>query len=132
MELKTFKAGEIIVQKGEKSRELFFLFEGVVEVSTEDEEGSYVLNEMHPPGVFGDFAFFYGLPRTATVKAKTDLELFTLKYEDDEYKVKELPELIKPIFETLIERINNRDKKIIELEKVISDLKNRLDSTENH
>ena len=127
MELRTYKAGEIIIQKGEKNRDLFFLIEGVVKVTTADEDGDYLLNEMRPPEVFGDFAFFYGLPRTATVKAKTGTEVFILKYENFEYQVKELPELLKPIFNTLIHRIELRDRKISELEKEILDLKDKLD-----
>jgi len=122
MDFKSYKAGEIIIQKGEKTRDLFFLIEGIAEVFTKDEAGSFILNEMRPPEVFGDFAFFYGLPRTATVKAKTYTEVFILKYEAFEYTVKELPELLRPIFESFIERIERRDKKIAELEREISDL----------
>ena len=129
MNLKSYKAGEIIVQKGEKTRELFFLVEGVAEVFTTDEGGSFILNEMRPPEVFGDFAFLYGLPRTATVKAKTDVEVFILKYDTSEYKVKELPEMIKPIFKVLIEKIERRDKKITELEAEIDELKRKQNST---
>lgn len=130
MKLKTYKAGEIIIQKGEKNRDLFFLVEGVVEVSTKDEDGEYTLNEMRPPEIIGDFAFYYGMPRTATVKAKTNVEAFILKYENFEYQVKELPELLKPIFATLVRRIELRDKKISELEKEIADLKDKLHNTE--
>lgn len=130
MKLKTYKAGEIIIQKGEKNRDLFFLVEGVVEVSTKDEDGEYTLNEMRPPEIIGDFAFYYGMPRTATVKAKTNVEAFILKYENFEYQVKELPELLKPIFTTLVRRIELRDKKISELEKEIADLKDKLHNTE--
>ena len=125
MNLKSYKAGEIIVKKGEKTRDLFFLIEGIAEVFSTEEAGSFILNEMRPPEVFGDFAFFYGLPRTATVKAKTDAEVFILKYEASDYKVKELPELLKPIFESFIERIERRDKKIAELEREVSDLKSK-------
>lgn len=130
MKLKTYKAGEIIIQKGEKNRDLFFLVEGVVEVSTKDEDGEYTLNEMRPPEIIGDFAFYYGMPRTATVKAKTNVEAFILKYENFEYQVKELPELLKPIFATLVQRIELRDKKISELEKEIADLNDKLHNIE--
>ncbi len=130
MKLKTYKEGEIIIQKGEKNRDLFFLMDGVVEVSTEDEDGEYMLNEMRPPGIIGDFAFYYGMPRTATVKATTNVEVFILKYENLEYQVKELPELLKPIYTALVQRVELRDKKISELEKEILELKDKLHNTE--
>jgi len=126
MKLKTYKPGEIIIQKGEMNRDLFFLTEGVVEISTKEEGGDFVLNEIKPPQIFGDIAFFYGIPRTATAKAKTRVEAFVLKYENFEYQCKELPELLKPIFITLVSRIESRDKKILELEEEISELKRKF------
>jgi CRP/FNR family transcriptional regulator, cyclic AMP receptor protein len=126
MKLKTYQTGEVIIQKGDKNRDLFFLVDGAVEASTGDDGGGYILNEMIPPAVFGDFAFFYGLPRTATVKAKTPAEVFILRYENLAYQVKDLPELLKPIFAELIQRIELRDERIRELEKTVLDLEDRL------
>lgn len=123
MKHEIFNPGDVIIRKGEVSRDLFFLIEGVVEISTKEENGDFILNEIKPPQVFGDIAFFYGLPRTATVKAKTKVEVFVLRYENLDYQIKELPELIKPIFETFISRIQSRDKRIEELEEELRKLK---------
>lgn len=125
MKPKTYISGELIIQKGEMNRDLYFLTEGVVEISSKEEGGDFILNEMNSPEVFGDFAFFYGLPRTATVKAKTDVEVFVLKYDDYEYRIKDIPDLIKPLFNTLISRIETHEKKIFELEKELSALKEK-------
>ncbi len=114
---------ETIIKKGDMNRDLFFLVDGVLDVSSSEEGKTFTLNEMHPPSVFGDFAFFYGLPRTATVKAQTRVEVFVLKYDDYEYRVKDIPELIGPLFETLVERIRTQDKKIRELEDAASGLR---------
>lgn len=130
MKLKTYTPGEIIIQKGEMTRDLFFLTEGKVEISTKEEDGDFILNEIEPPQVFGDIAFFYGLPRTATAKAKTKVEVFILKYENFEYQVKELPELLKPIFNTLVSRIQSRDNKIKELEMEMVHLKRKLEASD--
>jgi len=123
MDIRAYDPGEVIIQKGDLNRDLFFLVEGVVEISTEEESGEFILNEMKPPDMFGDFAFFYGLPRTATAKAKTRVEAFVLKYENFEYQVKELPELLKPIISTLVSRIESRDRTISDLKEEISALK---------
>ena len=123
MKLKQYNPGDVIIKKGEVNRDLFFLIEGVVEISTEEEDDDFILNEIEPFQVFGDIAFFYGLPRTATAKAKTIVEVFVLKYENFEYQVKELPELLKPIFDTLVSRIQSRDKKITELEEALMKLR---------
>ena len=123
MKLKTYRPGETIIEKGEMSRDLFFLTEGVVEISTSEQDGGFILNEIKPPQLFGDIAFFYGLPRTATAKAKTEVEVFVLKFENIEYKTKDLPELLKPIFSTFVSRIQSLDDKIRELEMEIAELK---------
>ena len=97
----------------------------MVEISAKEEDGDFVLNEIKPPQIFGDIAFFYGLPRTATAKATTKVEVFILKYQNFEYQVKDLPELLKPIFNTFINRIQQRDKKISELEQEIAELRRK-------
>lgn len=128
MEIREFKKGEVIIEKGEMTRDLFFLTEGLVEISTKEEDGEFVLNEIRPPQFFGDIAFFYGIPRTATAKAKTDVEVFVLKYDTLEYQVKDLPELLRPIFETLISRIKSRDDRNNELQIEIEELRRKLES----
>lgn len=125
MERRTYQPGEIIIQRGELNRDLFFLAEGAVEVSTKEENGEVILNEMEPPQVFGDFAFYYGLPRTATVRAKTDVEVFILKYEKLKGPITELPELFKSIFTTFVGRIQERDKRIVDLTEEISALRGK-------
>lgn len=125
MERRTYQPGEIIIQKGELNRDLFFLTEGAVEVSTKEENGEVILNEMEPPQVFGDFAFYFGLPRTATVRAKTDVEVFILKYEKLKGPITELPELFKPIFSTFVGRIQERDKRIVDLTEEIAALRGK-------
>lgn len=125
MERRTYQPGEIIIQRGELNRDLFFLTEGAVEVSTKEEKGEVILNEMEPPQVFGDFAFYYGLPRTATVRAKTDVEVFILKYEKLKGPITELPELFKSIFTTFVGRIQERDKRIVDLTEEISALRGK-------
>lgn len=125
MERRTYQPGEVIIQRGELNRDLFFLTEGAVEVSTKEEKGEVILNEMEPPQVFGDFAFYYGLPRTATVRAKTDVEVFILKYEKLKGPITELPELFKSIFTTFVGRIQERDKRIVDLTEEISALRGK-------
>ena len=119
METKKYKPGEIIIQEGERSRDLFFLTEGVVEISIKDENGDFILNEIEPPEIFGELSFLDGSPRTATVKSKTEVEVFILKHEILKDEITKLPAWLKPILGSLLSRIKSRDKKIKELEKEI-------------
>ena len=123
MEKEIFQPGEIIIQEGEASRDLFFLTEGVVEISIKAEDGTFILNEIEPPQIFGEISFLNGSPRTATAKAKTQVEVFVLKHEVLKEQVIKLPAWLKPLLSTLISRIKSRDKRIVELKEEILRLK---------
>ena len=126
METTKYKAGEIILEKGDTDRDLFFLSQGVVEFTTEELSGDFVLNEMEPPQIFGDIGFFYGLPRTATAKAKTDVEVFVLRFKPLKDQYKEIPGWLKPILSQLSSRIKAREVKIKELEQELLELKKKF------
>ncbi len=126
MKRKIFKPGEIIIQEGEMDRDLYVLNDGVVEISTREENGAVVLNEVQPPQIIGELSFLTGLPRTATAKAKTNTEVYIFKYENLENQIAELPLSIRPIMNTLISRVKAQDKRIVQLEEEILALKSKL------
>jgi len=126
MKSKTYKPGEIIIQEGEMERDLYVLNDGVVEISTKEDNGSFILNQIEPPQILGELSFLTGLPRTATAKAKTNAEVYIFKYENLEGQIAELPKSIKPIMNTLINRVRAQDRRIIELEEEMLTLKRKL------
>ncbi len=126
MKSKTYKPGEIIIQEGEMGRDLYVLNDGVVEISTKEDNGSFILNQIEPPQILGELSFLTGLPRTATAKAKTNAEVYIFRYENLEGQIAELPKSIKPIMNTLINRVRAQDRRIIELEEEMLTLKRKL------
>jgi CRP-like cAMP-binding protein len=126
MKSRTYKPGEIIIQEGEMERDLYVLNDGVVEISTKEDNGSFILNQIEPPQILGELSFLTGLPRTATAKAKTKAEVYIFKYENLEGQIAELPKSIKPIMNTLINRVRAQDRRIIELEEEMLTLKRKL------
>jgi len=125
MKSREYQPGEIIIQEGETSRDLFLLAEGVAEVSRKIEDKSIILSEIEPPQVSGELAFFTGFPRSATVRAKTKVEVVIFRYEILKDQIAELPTWIKLTLDTLIDRIKSCDKRIIELEREILGLKGK-------
>ena len=116
MKSRKYQPGEIIIQEGETSRDLFLLAEGVAEVSRKIEDKSILLSEIEPPQVFGELAFYTGFPRTATVRAKTKVEVVIFRFDLLKDQIAELPTWVKLTLDTLINRIESCDKRIIELE----------------
>jgi CRP-like cAMP-binding protein len=123
MKPRTYAPGEIIIQEGETNRDLFVLNEGIVEISTKEENGKYVLSEIEPPQIFGELSFLTGEPRTATAKTKTKAEVLIFEYEFLQNQIRNLPEWIKPVLNALINRNKACDKKIVELKQEVLTLK---------
>jgi len=126
MKSRTYKPGEIIIQEGQMGRDLYVLNDGVVEISTTEDNGRVILNEIEPPQILGELSFLTGLPRTATAKAKTNAEVYIFKYENLEGEIAELPKSIRPIINTLISRVRSQDRRIVELEEEMLRLKKEL------
>ena len=71
-------AGEVIIRQGDRGDRFFVIDQGEVEVY---EDGKLARRE-GPGEYFGEIALLRDIPRTATVKAATDVELRTLERQD--------------------------------------------------
>jgi CRP-like cAMP-binding protein len=121
---KTYQPGEVIVHKGERNRDLFFLTDGLVEISTTEHGGDIVLNRITAPNIFGEIGFLFGFPRTATAVAKTEATMFILSYDKLNQEIKEFPEWLSPILNSLVSGIKALQDEIKILAKKISELEN--------
>ena len=70
--------GEVVLQEGERSRAFFVVAAGSLEVFTTIAGRDLMLHRIEPMSIFGEQAFFDGLPRSATVRAITDAEIFAV------------------------------------------------------
>ena len=73
-------AGQMPIRQGDKDRTLFFIESGTLTVHLEDVSGRLKLAVLAPGTVVGEGAFFSGQPRSATVVATRDSQLWALKY----------------------------------------------------
>ena len=124
IESRAYQPGEVIVHKGEKKRDLFFLTEGLVEISTEEQDGNIVLNQITAPNIFGEIGFLFGFPRTATAIAKTEVKLFILSYEKLSQEINEFPEWLSPILNSLVSGIKALQDEIKILLRKMSEIEN--------
>ena len=125
-----FKAGEIIIHEGEENRDLYVLSEGILEVSVEDKSQKIVVSEIASPEILGEISFLNGSPRTATVSAKTDVEIFILSYEKVQQELSDIPTWFRMVLLAFTNRmkscavtIREYDQKVKQLEAEIAELK---------
>ena len=77
-----YSAGESLIVEGERSRALFAVLEGRVEVLKEDESGDHQRLAVIDAGtVFGEHGFVLSEPRTATVRAVDEVDALCLHGE---------------------------------------------------
>ena len=69
---------EVVIAEGERSRAFFVVAAGSLEILTTRDGREQILHRIDPMSIFGEQAFFDGLPRSATVRAVTDAELFAV------------------------------------------------------
>ncbi|HKC91941.1 MAG TPA: FAD-dependent oxidoreductase [Candidatus Limnocylindria bacterium] len=81
-ELLVFAPGDVVVSEGDAADRFYMVIKGEAEASHREPDGSEtVLNRFGPGDYFGEIGLLNDAPRTATVRAKTSLELMALDRE---------------------------------------------------
>jgi len=87
------RAGTTLAEEGKTGLELVFLLDGEAEVS----QGGASVNQLGPGDFFGEIALLDGGPRTATVTAKTDLNLLVVHKNAFDHLLEAVPGLQQEI-----------------------------------
>ena len=119
---KRYKAGEVIINEGEENRDLYVLSEGLLEVSVQDKSQKIVVSEIASPEILGEISFLNGSPRTATVSAKTDVEIFILSYEKVKQELSDIPTWFRMVLLAFTNRMKSCDAKIKEYDQRVKQL----------
>jgi len=81
-ERRAVRAGEIVVRQGEESRAFYIVASGQLEVFLPRPNGQeHIIGDIGALSIFGEQAFFDGLPRSASVRAVQDSEVYAISLE---------------------------------------------------
>ncbi len=125
--------GATIFKQGDPAREFCLLTTGRLEVTVAGgDPDSPPVGILEAPSWFGELAIITRQPRTATITALTDSEVWVLPREDFEAVFKRHPELARNLISTLCERIQRKDQDFlgqstlaIERARLLNDLRER-------
>ena len=100
---------DYILTEGDEAKAMYWLVRGAVAVTSRDGESTYA--ELKPGAFFGEIGILMGIPRTATILARTKCLLIVLKKEDLAKELPNFPEVERTIREEAQERLSILDRK---------------------
>ncbi|MCJ1411499.1 hypothetical protein MMC19_005589 [Ptychographa xylographoides] len=100
---------DYILTEGDDSKAMYWLVRGVVAVTSRDGESTYA--ELKTGAFFGEIGVLMGIPRTATILARTKCMLIVLKKEDLMKELPNFPEVENTIREEAQERLSILQRK---------------------
>ncbi len=90
-----YTPGDMVINKGEEGKEMFFVVKGELAVySASEKEPSATLND---GDFFGEISLFGNKPRTATIKAITYCDLYSLSKNAFDYVVSKYKDVLDKI-----------------------------------
>ncbi|MGD0082343.1 MAG: cyclic nucleotide-binding domain-containing protein [Acidimicrobiales bacterium] len=105
----TVTAGTTVCDEGEVGQTFYFIVSGKAIVSRNGRKTA----ELGPGGYFGELALLDRLPRSATVKAATDMELLAISQKDFNRLLTESASLTRKLLVATASRLRNADAKAL-------------------
>ena len=117
--LTTFNPGQTLFLEGDDTQDLYVLVSGQVEIFKGDQK---IRNITEEGSVFGEVSFFLGDLRTASVKAKTRVEVICIPKEEINLFLKECPTAGPDIIRHLSQWLNEATQMLYGLKQVSDQL----------
>jgi CRP-like cAMP-binding protein len=104
-------AGTTVCDEGEVGQTFYFIVSGTAAVVRNGRK----VAELGPGGYFGELALLDRLPRSATVKSVSDMELLAIAQKDFNKLLRESPTLTRKLLVATASRLRNADAKALGL-----------------
>ncbi len=121
------KAGDRVFDEGDRGDSVYLIVHGEANVT----KGERVLAVLQPGEVFGEMALLTGEPRSASIAANTDLELYQLKQEHFDDVIVKSPSISSALSRALARRLQSTTESRVEAEQNLEVWRKRaIDSVE--
>lgn len=116
METKTFRKGDVIIEKGSYGICAYVIKFGRVEVSDLINNKKIVLGVLEEGQIFGEMGLVEDKPRPATVTAIEDVQVAVISRDKFNKLFEETPKVLLPIIKALFERLRIANELLIRKE----------------
>jgi CRP/FNR family cyclic AMP-dependent transcriptional regulator len=110
MEAVGFKAGETIISEGDAGDTAFFIVSGSVDVIIGQGAKAKTVGSLNEGEVFGEMSLIEPGPRSATIRAATDVECLATSYEDFIAAIEDNPDRAVAFMKTLVRRLRQMNE----------------------
>jgi CRP-like cAMP-binding protein len=100
----TFGAGEFVVRESEPGDSFYVIESGTAEVILGTDGAVRAVGRLQPADVFGEMSLLAGEPRSATVRAATDLSVLVVDREAFKEIISADPAILDPLSEIAARR----------------------------
>ncbi|MBI5234308.1 MAG: cyclic nucleotide-binding domain-containing protein [Deltaproteobacteria bacterium] len=106
--LKKFSIGETIFKEGENGKALYIIKKGEVKACKMASDGElFTLALMREGEIFGEMSFLDGRPRSATIVATSDVEIYMIEKQDFDTLIDHNPRIIYKLLKNIIFTIHS-------------------------
>lgn len=103
--IKTYQPGEIVIEEGSKGTSAFVILAGTVEVIKRSGDSGITMATLGMGQVFGEMGLIEDRPRSASIKARSELKVRVIDREHFNELLRTKPSVLIPIMKSLFERL---------------------------
>jgi CRP/FNR family cyclic AMP-dependent transcriptional regulator len=100
-----FRAGEDLCRQGEEGDSALIILDGSADVVVHTEEGDRTVAQFKENDIVGEIAILCDVPRTATVKATSDMVVLSVSKENFLKMLQEFPDMALEVMRVLAQRL---------------------------
>jgi CRP-like cAMP-binding protein len=104
LQIERYAPGSVVVNEGERGSTMYIVDKGTAQVLVNEATGMRKLADLRPGDYFGEMALLYDVPRVATVRASSPLQVYVLAREELEALIQQVPELRATLEEAALSR----------------------------
>jgi CRP-like cAMP-binding protein len=112
-EIQSFEDGEVVVQEGDETREMFIIHQGSVEILKHVGGHEVQLAVLERGSFFGEMSLLEGLPRSATARAVGPTKLLVLRPGSLLLQIRRDPTFAFELLQQMSRRIRELNDKLV-------------------